>query len=206
MCLLVLFVLAAVSGQAAAAPAYFGYTGLMLTPTADTVKTAGFDFGAVFLDLDNNDTTFVSANLGLMDSLEIGAALVSPDHGDSEGIINAKYALLNETAAVPGVAIGFSDLTDQIDSTPYIVASKSFQVAGLTWAPRLHVGVGSGKLDGLFFGASAPVNDQLQLMAEYDTDNLNFGLQYAATNTMRLHLGLIDGDNLSLGMSYNVGF
>ena len=195
------------SSQVAATPAYFGYTGLMLTPTADTLKTSGFDFGAVFLNNDNNNTTFLSANIGLLESLEVGAALISPEHGDSQGIINAKFGLMKETMATPALAIGVSDLTDRFDSTPYIVASKALGLKGESvWAPRLHVGVGGGHLDGLFAGLSATVNDQMQLMVEYDTDDVNFGLQYAATDNLRLHAGLLGGDNLGLGMSYNVGF
>ncbi|MHB9037527.1 MAG: YjbH domain-containing protein, partial [Armatimonadota bacterium] len=134
-----IFVLAAVSSQVTASPAYFGYTGLMMTPTADTLKTGGFDAGAVFLGGDN-DTTFWSANIGLLDSLEVGAAMVSPEHGDSNGIINAKFGLMKETEATPALAIGVSDLTDQLDSTPYVVASKSLQLKGQSrWSPRLHV-------------------------------------------------------------------
>ena len=206
LCLIVLFVLAAVSSQVAAAPAYFGYTGLMLTPTADTLKTGGFDFGAVFLN-NNNNTTFLSGNVGLLDSLEVGAAMVSPEHGDSEGIINAKFGLMKETLATPALAIGVSDLTDNLDSTPYVVASKSLALSGEnSWAPRLHVGVGGGRLSGLFAGLSATVNKQMQLMVEYDTNDVNFGLQFAATDNLRLHAGILGGDNLGLGMSYNAGF
>ena len=202
-----IFVLAAVSSQVAATPAYFGYTGLMLTPTANTLKTGGFDFGAVFLNNDNNNTTFLSGNIGLLESLEVGAALVSPEHGDSEGIINAKFGLMKETLVTPALAIGMSDLTDNLDATPYVVASKALGLKGdSSWAPRLHVGVGGGRLSGIFAGLSATLNSQMQLMVEYDTDDVNFGLQFAATDSLRLHAGLLGGDNLGLGMSYNVGF
>ncbi|MCE5198557.1 MAG: YjbH domain-containing protein [Armatimonadota bacterium] len=205
--LLVIFVLAAMSSQVAATPAYFGYTGLMMTPTADTLRTGGVDFGAVFLNNDNNDTTFVSGNFGLLDSLEVGAAMVSPEHGDSNGIINAKFGLLKENLTTPALAIGVSDLTDQFDSTPYVVVSKSLQLKNQSLlAPRLHVGVGGGNLDGLFAGLSARISDRTQLMVEYDTDDVNFGLQFAAAQNLRLHAGLLGGDNLGLGMSYNAGF
>ncbi|MCL5104266.1 MAG: YjbH domain-containing protein [Armatimonadetes bacterium] len=205
--LLAIFVLAAVSGHVAASPAYFGYTGLMLTPTADTLKTGGVGLGAVFLTNDNNNTTFWSANVGLLDSLEVGAALVSPEHGDSNGIINAKFGLLKETMATPALAIGVSDLADQLDATPYVVVSKSLPLKGQSlWTPRLHVGVGGGRLDGVFAGLSAKVADRMQLMVEYDTNDVNFGLQFAAAHGLRLHAGLVGGDNLGLGISYNAGF
>lgn len=205
--LLVLFVLVAACSQVAATPAYRGYTGLMLTPTADTLKTGGFDFGAVFLSNDTNDTTFFSGNIGILDSLEVGGAVISPEHGDSNGIINAKYGLLKETMTAPALAIGWSDVADQLDSTPYVVLSKSLTMQGTnSLAPRLHVGVGSGSLDGVFAGLSARIAEQLQLMIEYDTNDVNFGLQFAAAQGLRLHAGLVGGDNLGLGASYNVGF
>ena len=204
--LLVLFALAATSAQVAATPAYFGYTGLMLTPTADTLKTGGVGLGGVFLADDNNDTTFLSANVGLLDSLEVGAAMVNPEYGNSEGIINAKFALLKETIATPGVAIGVSDITDQFDATPYVVASKAMPLSGESvFVPTLHVGFGGGLLDGLFAGMSGKLSDRLQLMVEYDTDDVNFGVQFAAAQALRLHAGLVGGDSLGLGMSYNAG-
>jgi len=205
--LLVLFVLAAVSSQVTATPSYFGYTGLMITPTADTLKTGGFNAGGVFVIDDSNNTSFWSANVGLLDSLEVGGALVSPEHGDSNGIINAKFRLLNEDISVPALAIGISDLTDELDTTPYVVASKSLQISGENpYAPRLHVGFGGGHLDGLFAGLSATATDRIQLMVEYDTNDVNFGVQFAVAQSLRLHAGLVGGDNLGLGLNYNVGF
>lgn len=205
--LLVPFALALVSSQVAATPAYFGYTGLMMTPTADTLKASGVDLGAVFLSDDHNDNTFWSANIGLLSSLEVGAAVVSPEHGDSKGIINAKFGFLKETMATPALAIGMSDLTDQLDSTPYIVMSKSLSLKGQSlWEPRLDIGVGGGRLNGVFAGLSAKVTDRMQLMLEYDTNDVNFGLQFASAHGLRLHAGLVGGDNLGLGMSYNAGF
>lgn len=204
--LLVLLALA-VSIQVSASPAYFGYTGLMMTPTADTLKMGGVNFGGVFLSDDNNDTTFVSANVGILPRLEVGAALIDPENGDSDAIINAKFSLLSETAATPALAVGLSDITDELDATPYVALSKSIPLAGqYMWEPRFHVGVGGGRLDGLFAGLSAKATDRIQLMVEYDSDDVNFGLQFAAAKGLRLHAGLVGGDRLGLGLNYNVGF
>ncbi len=164
VCLLVLFALAAVSGQVMASPAYFGYTGLMMTPTADTLKTGGVDVGAYFLNDNNRDTSFLSANVGLLDSLEVGAAMISPQHGDSNGILNAKLGLIKETIATPAVAIGMSDLTGQLDATPYAVVTKSLPLQGQSlWAPRVSIGVGGGRLNGVFGGLSAKIADRVNL-------------------------------------------
>lgn len=202
----VLFVLALASSQVAATPAYYGYTGLMLTPTADTLKTGGSDLGAVFLNT-NNNTSFLSGNIGLLDSLEVGAAYISPEHGDSNGIINAKFGLFKETESNPALAIGISDLTDQFDSTPYVVVSKTLSVKNRSiGSPRLSLGLGGGHLSGVFAGFSTKIADKMQLMLEYDTNDVNFGIQFAAAQNLRLHAGLVGGDSLGLGMSYNAGF
>jgi hypothetical protein len=207
-CVLVLLALVVVSSQAAATPAYFGYTGLMLTPTADTLKMGGVNFGAVYLNNDNdNNTTFWSANVGLLPSLEVGAAVVAPEEGDSQAIINAKFRLFKETLATPALSIGVSDLADQLEATPYVVVSKSLPLKSENvWSPRFHVGLGSGNLDGLFAGLSAKATDRIQLMVEYDTSDVNIGLQFAAAKGLRLHAGLVAGDSLGLGINYNAGF
>lgn len=204
---LLVFALALLSSQVLATPAYFGYTGLMLTPSADTLKMGGINFGGVFLSDDNNDTTFLSANVGLLPKLEVGAALIDPEFGDSEAIINAKFGLLSETAATPALAVGLSDITDELDATPYVALSKSIPLAGqYVWQPRFHVGVGGGRLDGLFAGFTAQATDRIMLMLEYDSDDVNFGLQFSAAQGLRFHAGLVGGDSLGLGLNYNVGF
>ncbi|MCE5322206.1 YjbH domain-containing protein [bacterium] len=191
----------------AAAPAYPGYTGLIFTPTADTLNMGGVNFGASYLSSDDIDTSYFSANIGIINGFEVGAALLDPDEGDNDTILNAKYSVLKETFATPGIAFGVSDLTDEIDVTPYVVVTKTLDIPKLT----LHqikgsIGFGDGTLDGVFAGLSAVISDNLTLMTEYDTDNLNIGLQFAAAGGFRAHVDLIDGDDIGFGLNFNKGF
>lgn len=198
---------ALLAGSAAAAPSYYGYTGLLVTPTADALDAGDFSLGGVFISRDRNDTTVLSANLGLAQSLEAGVAMVDPEFGKTRTLVNAKYRFLPETGTQPALAFGVSDITGEIDSTPYLALSKSLDWQGSSLrAPRVHVGVGGGRLDGVFAGLSAAVTKSTLLMVEYDTNDLNFGAQWAASNEIRIHAGLLAGENLGLGMSYNKGF
>ncbi|MEN6357443.1 MAG: YjbH domain-containing protein [Armatimonadota bacterium] len=204
---LVVMATAIIASGSAAAPAYPGYTGLIFTPTADTLNMGGVNAGAAFVSSDDDDISFFSANVGVIDGLEVGAALIDPDEGDSKTALNAKYAILKETFATPGVAFGVSDLTDEIDSTPYVVVTKTLDIPKLTLRQlKGSIGFGDGSLDGVFAGLSAVLSDKLTLMTEYDTENLNVGLQFAASGGIRAHVDLIDGDNIGFGLNFNKGF
>jgi len=189
-----------------ATPSYWGYTGLILTPTADTLPQYGFNLGASFIDSDSYDSAFYSGNVGIAAGLEIGGTVFVPDGGDSKTIFNAKYRVMNENLALPAVAIGISDATDELDATPYVVLSKSlaFGTESLI-SPRLHIGVGGGGLDGLFGGISTSFGPKTILMAEYDTEDVNFGVQFAVNKEFRIHADSITGDNFGLGISFNSG-
>ncbi len=190
-----------------ATPSYWGYTGLILTPTADTVAQNGFNLGAAFLDSDDSDVAFFSGNAGIAAGLEVGGTVFDPDGGDSKTVFNAKYRLMNENLSQPSVAIGISDATDELDSTPYVVLSKSLTLETESFvSPRIHVGVGGGGLDGLFGGLSASFGPKTTLMAEYDTEDVNFGAQFAVSQYFRIHADAISGDNFGYGVSFNMGF
>ena len=190
-----------------ATPSYWGYTGLILTPTADTVSQNGFNLGAAFIDSDDYDSAFYSGNVGIAAGLEIGGTVFDPDGGDSKTILNAKYCLLNENLSQPAVAIGISDATDELDSTPYVVLSKSLTLETESFvSPRIHIGVGGGGFDGLFGGLSASFGPKTTLMAEYDSEDVNFGAKFAVSQYFRIHADSISGDNFGYGVSFNMGF
>ncbi|MCE5315682.1 MAG: hypothetical protein ABFD49_09725 [Armatimonadota bacterium] len=200
-------VIAGIGSAALAAPAYPGYTGMIFTPNETTLGMGAVDFGAAFVSNDDVDTSYFSANFGVIDGLEVGASILDPDEGDSNTIINAKYSIVKENYARPGIAVGFSDLANEIDSTPYIVVGKSLNLPGLTVKSlRGHIGFGDGTLDGLFAGLSATLTDTLTLSLEHDSDEINVGLQMSVATGLRAHADLIDGDDLGFGLSYSKGF
>ncbi|MHB9035223.1 MAG: hypothetical protein ACYC64_01050 [Armatimonadota bacterium] len=207
MLVFVAIAVAALAAGVAAAPAYPGYTGMIFTPTESTLNMGATSLGAAFIGRDNNDTSYFSANFGLIEGLEAGLAVVDHEVGNSNTIVNAKYSVIKESFAKPGLAIGISDIGDDIDSTPYVVLGKSLELPGMTLkALRGHVGLGSGSLDGVFGGLSATISNTLTFMIEHDTNNLNLGLQLAVSSGLRAHADLIGGDDLGIGLSFNRGF
>ena len=119
-----------------------------------------------------------------------------------------------ETEDKAGVAFGLSDLTNEIESTAYVVASKSV-VRGLNVFDneitnlRGHVGFGGGRLDGLFVGLSGFLGNRFMISAEWDSRATNFGFRFTPVKQLRLHAALFDvggASNLGLGFSFNKSY
>lgn len=120
-----------------------------------------------------------------------------------------------ETSNYPAIAVGVADVTDDIQTTVYAVASKSLGCNLRMWkgealTPRVHVGFGGGRLSGLFAGASAYVGNRIELMAEWDSENVNVGARWRVTPQFTIHAGGFnltdrDSDEFSTGASFGVG-
>jgi len=211
--LLAVLAIAGLTLSAQAAPSLEGYTGLLLTPTADALDREEYNVAFFTLNLEEGaDEDIFAANLGVSEGVEIGFARIRPEDGSSETILNAKYRFRPEDAARPALAVGVIDATDEIDTTAYFVASKSLSKMlkirdkEIT-SPRVHVGIGGGRLDGLFAGASVVLRDKLMLMAEYDTRDINLGARLAVGHGIRVHAGWIHGlDDFAVGASFNKVF
>ena len=208
VCALALGLLAAVTGAQAAVPSFYGYSGLIVTPTSDALSKGDYSFGGVGIDVDGaTDLNIYAANMGLADNLEVGFARIKPDNMSGETWVSTKYRFLEETQTHPAVAAGVFDFTNESDTTAYVVLSKSFAWRSATEygevnAPQIHFGVGGGQLDGIFGGVSVQLGDRLLLMGEYDSEDVNVGLRLAITKEIRIHAGLLDGDDLALGISF----
>jgi hypothetical protein len=193
----VAMLLLAASG-AWAAPSLFGPTGLMVIPSAEVVGMAGVNGQWAQISFDSADETIVSANVGPLPKLEVGAAHLEVDHGGSETIINAKYQVLRPPLIDTAISAGVIDITDEIDVSPYLVLTHTLGVgyfptqSGLS-NPQVHVGIGGGMLSGLFLGASVTVLDKLELMAEYDTEDLNIGARLPLTSWLVVTAAGLDG-------------
>ncbi len=204
LCVLVLAVLTVASQ---AGPAYYGFTGLMFTPTADTLGKSELNFGVGAITRDSNTSSYWSGNVGLFDGLEVGALLLDRESGDSSTYVNTKLRLLKETEKTPALAIGAIDLFDETSFSSYFALSKTLSFGEQTFLqPRFTVGAGSDWPDGFFASVTTLANERIELMLEYDSANLNFGVNYLATKGLQVHAGLLDGDLLGLGLRYSSGF
>jgi len=209
----VVLAVAVAAVPALAAPSFYGYTGLIRVPTAEALDTDEYNAAAFALEVEEGtDSNIYAANLGLARGLEVGIARLRPDEGDSETLVNAKYRFARETGANPAVAAGVIDATDEIETTAYVVMSKSLPKRyethyGEITSPMIHLGIGGGQLDGLFGAISVVFADRLTIMVEQDTEQVNFGARLALSDEWRVYFAGFDGfDDVGLGVSFNKSY
>ncbi len=208
-------ILAVLSAAAWAIPTYRGYTGLMLIPTADALAKSDFNAGVFFEDVGSGVVNDFIFNYGVIDGLEVGIDRYRQDNNTSaETQINGKYRFLDETDHRPAVAGGIIDLTDESQTTVYIVASKSLSTPVCTYEgeilnPRFHVGIGGGRFSPVFAGISSYIGDRVEVMLEWDSKKTQIGARFRVTPGLTIHAGFFDifgsgtfGAGVSFGRYY----
>lgn len=192
-----------VGAPASAAPSFLGHTGLLLTPTADALDAR--EWNLTFHHISDN-ANIAAGTVALAAGLEVGGVWFDPDvrGADSKFTAHAKYRILPETPTGVALAVGWWDIADEIDSTPYGVVSKRLTNVG-RFPLRGHVGLGGGTFDGVFAGVDLPVANNLLLMAEWDTEDLNAGIRLGLPMGFRIDAGVVSED-FGIGASYNARF
>jgi len=190
---------------AVAAPNFFGSTGLILTPTADVLRVREWNAHVHGTD----EVVTYGANFGLFENLEVGVTGIDPDSGSSDALINLKYRIVPESASVPAISIGAVDIADELEVDPsiYLVISKALGSPSATGGHQLraHLGIADGIYDDFFAGLDYVINPKLLLMAEYDSNDLNFGARIGLTPEVRIDLAVLDGE-FGAGISFNAAF
>lgn len=226
---LIAMAVAMISGAALAAPSYLGITGNILTP--DDILLSPGDFSANLHSFQGTNTPLVyAASLGATDGLEVGLGHFDPDVPGvgTETFVNVKYAVLSETQQMPSLVIGATDLTGELDPDGdagfFIVFGKNLtpvatDIAGEPSAPiRGMLGYGTGIYNGLFASLDWTLTSRVSAMAEFisganireisaDDSMFNVGVRLAITNEIRVDAALMDGQDLTFGISYTrIGF
>ncbi len=193
-----------------AASSLLGPTGLLKTPTADVLGMTEFTVGLTQVWADpHEDETLAYANVGVLPKLELGFTREDMEDERAESILNAKVRLLGPVPGEITVSGGVVDLTDEIDCSPYLVASHTLGAGlvtkfGEAAAPQLHIGLGGGRYDGLFGGVSTIVKRKVTLMAEYDGDDFNFGARMPVGPRLEATAAALDGmDDLAIGLQFS---
>jgi hypothetical protein len=201
--------LLALSAWAWAAPSLVGPTGLIAVPTAEALGMAEWNLGATGVQVDDgDDATILYANVGLAAGLEAGVAREKVEGAEAETLVNAKLRLVGPLPGKVSVAAGMMDVTDQVDRSGYVVLSHTLGAGlvmrrGYVTSPQVHVGVGSGRLDGLFGGLSTTVSGRIGLMAEYDGENVNFGVRLPLAPKLEATAAALDGtEEVAVGLSF----
>ena len=193
-----------------AAPSLLGPTGLVTIPTADVLGMGQFTVGLTAVAADEGEEeTILYANTGLLPRLEAGFAREEFDDAETETLLNAKLRLLGPLPGKVSLAVGMSDITDQVDRSGYVVVSHTLGAGLLTrfgqvTTPEIHVGAGAGRFDGLFGGVSTTVDRRVGLMAEYDGDDINIGARMPVAPQLEATVAALDGlGDLALGLSFS---
>ena len=155
-------------------PSMLGPTGCIVTPTTE-IATRSYSIGYHWL----NDTfdAIAKLNLSPIERLEVGVAWISPDSTtvDDQTVFQAKYLLAEEDDDSPALLAGVWDATDELDQTWYAVVSKTLhgEVPVI-----INLGGGTGDIiNGFFANTTLRLTEDVDFLAEYDSEEINFGLR-----------------------------
>lgn len=190
--------------RSVAKPTWFGSSGLVVVPTAQSVRPQSIQFHYHSVNLGETDNEWMDtygANVGIIDGLEAGATYL---RDDEETVFQAKYVvdvpgLLNDPD-MPYVAFGGHDLGDSINRVLFVAVSKDLILRDdRTALLRATVGWGDSRvpgapLDGVFGGIDFTPFDYMRVVIEHDGENINASATYWLKSWIALEVGLLDGD------------
>jgi len=181
-------------------------------PTGDTLGLASAKAEYV-AGLSSSNSSAFWLNLGLP-RLEIeGVRFRSPGHGTTDAI-SGQVCVLPETTFTPAVAVGARDLSNSLDHKNALYDGRALYVAVSKSLPmpksftgirnvKLHGGIGTGSLNGLFVGAEGTLPMNLIVAGEFDSQKLNASVAYQVIPGLRFHLSEIRGQGY-YGISFVV--
>ena len=206
---------------AVAEPTLYGFTGLFTLPTADTLTDGDYTVVINTSELEDWDRFSYYATFGLDEATEVGVTLFRADQGSSnvdvaglrtggsdETFLHIKRALTLQDEDGPGIAAGIFDLTDEVETTVYVVATwEQGQVVGQVDNRDvrfldLHAGFAAGMFEDFFVGANLRFGTDVQIMGEWIMDEINLGARFSPTENITIDAGLLDVDDLAVNVSY----
>jgi hypothetical protein len=207
----------AVSAPAQAVPNLVGATGLLYTPSAEV--TPNRDLNASLNSTNGAAGLEYAVNYGIYPSWEVGVTRL----GEKETVVNAKYRIQTESAKGVGIAAGGMDLTDQVSTVLYVVASKGFD-PDLYGVDNFHFNLGiagGGKkmvdvlnkgempnslaLNGPFAGLNFDIAKCATAIAEFDGRNVNLGLRGTFYHHLTATFGFVGPSHkIAGGLSYTL--
>lgn len=196
---------------------FFGPTGLIGMPTADSLGMGQFRVFANYLTKNAYDEAPYGVNVGLGYGLEVGATQIheTGTNGGNTNIINVKYTAFKGNLVMPAVAVGAINVAENKDFLgsfinagttgkiePFAVASKSFKVPGVADF-SLHAGYIGGNLDRAMYGASMSISPKIELIADFipNFSKFSIGARYNLPSGFGVQAASIDGD-FNAGIAY----
>ncbi len=192
-------------------PSFNGYTGLFYIPTADVLSADSWSAGVFSVDLDAVFPDRYCFGYGFPGSIEVNVVKYVPDKGEKETVISGKYQIFPETPGKAALAVGIFDITKEMQTTVYVVASRTlggpFEVKKRRVFETIgHIGIGGGGLEGIFAGIEFVLGPSFRVMGEYDTSDFNIGARILINNQVSLTGAVFDFDKLGVGISFRKAF
>ena len=173
---------------------------LLLIPTGTTLGTG--DFRAEYAASGTARAYWAATGIS---RLEVEGAWFNGFGPQPDTAWSVQIAVLPETSFTPALGIGMRDMGSTTDKSAalydgrslYMAVTKSIELGeGLTFIQdlKLDAGIGTGSLNGIFFGAEAGLSGRLRLAAEYDTRDFNFAATYGVAPIVNVRVSSIHGD------------
>ena len=188
---------------------------LLLIPTGTTLSTGGVKVQAA-LSTENDNAKVYWANLGIS-RFEVEGARFQDFGPETLDAISAQVSVMPETSFTPAVALGVRDISDETKDegalyngqSIYLAVSKGVPVTGgipiLFQDVKIHGGIGTGSLSGIFFGVQGTLPMGLQVMGEFDTEDFNFGAAYNIAPMLKIQAESLKGD-FYYGATFSTSF
>jgi hypothetical protein len=205
--LLFLFVVAVAFSH----PSFNGYTGLIYTPTAEVLAPDTWSAGAYSVDLDEVFPDRYCFSYGAGGNLEVTVLKLAPENGEKETIISGKYQIFPESKGRAALSVGAIDITKEMETTVYMVASRTLTGAFEVKKRRVfetlgHIGIAGGGMDGIFAGIEFVLGPSLRIIGEYDTKDFNIGGRIIINDQLAITGAVFDFDKLGIGVSFSKAF
>ncbi|MCE5199297.1 MAG: hypothetical protein ABFD54_15555 [Armatimonadota bacterium] len=227
MMFLLTMVLLVVGGASAsyAAASIYGMSGLIETP--NDVYLAPMQLGLTVnyvADVDDGNLFTFGGAFGVTPDLEVSAvgADSSRNDADMQGLFNAKWRVLRETADRPAISIGIVDVANGLDEvnprddspSGFLMLSKNLTSTGLTISGNRPLigtlGFGTGLYKGAFIGLEYLPTPRVELMFEYLTNGIkqdttfNGGIRYYMAPQFSVMAGALDFQSFFAGVDYRL--
>lgn len=188
---------------------------LILIPTGSTLGAAGIK-AEYLASSEGGDAKAYWVNLGLS-RFEVEGARFQDFGPDDVEAFGLQASVIPETSFSPAIALGIRDIADETEGkgvpyegqSLYLAISKSVPVTGgiplLLEDVKLHGGIGTGGLSGVFFGAEASIPMGLKLAAEYDTEDFNWAVSYGIIPSLRAKIASLKED-VYYGATFSISF
>ena len=205
LALLVSFAVPFMIATVAAAPSMTGSTGMIRIPSADILQPGHFSTGYYYWQEHGSAV----AAVGLSPDLEFSAAVPWKEGLTGAWTVNAKYNLNQEALLIPAVSIGIEDIDGRERRSVYGVLSKA-----LPYGLRIHIGVGTGRFEGMFGAIEKVLNPTslrkassgfpvTSIIVEMDGYKMNYGARLTLARGLRLDGGWLGRDEkVYLGLTY----